>query len=102
MRFRVRIHFLASISIRISSASCLAVESLPGSFVKDVGHGIFMSIGGLSIQPVFGPQSRNWFEVGEVAGEQGGIVSQADAGNFRILGANVLTERLQGIGRAIR
>jgi|GEM_PF-6570368 len=59
--------------------------------------GIFMSIGGLSIQPVFYPQSRHWFEVGEVAREQGGIVSQADAGNFQILCANFLTERFQGI-----
>jgi hypothetical protein len=50
-----------------------------------------------SIEPVLALQSRHGFEVGEVAGEQGGVVGEADAGDFQILGADLLAERLQGI-----
>ena len=48
-----------------------------------------------SIQPVLDAQSRHWFEVGKVAGEQGGVVSEADAGDLQILGADLLAERFQ-------
>lgn len=48
-----------------------------------------------SIQPVLDAQSRHRFEVGKVSSEQGGIVRQADAGDFQILGADLLAERFQ-------
>ncbi len=53
----------------------------------------FKTHGHASIQPVIDAQARNRLEVRKVAGKQGGIVSQADAGDFQILSADLLTER---------
>ena len=43
------------------------------------------------------PASQHWFEVGEVAREEGGIGGQADAGDFQILSAGLLAEGFQRI-----
>jgi hypothetical protein len=69
--------------------------SPPESFVS--GRAFKQTQHSHSIQPVFDPQSWHRFEIREVASEQSGIVSQADAGDFQILSADLLAERYQRI-----